>query len=214
MRFVNTYREYPPGPDHDLIVVCNGGPLPTETGVLFSGVGARFFPRSNDGWDIGGYIDTARGPGKDYDCLVCFGESVYFHKPGWLERIVESWDKCGPGMYGCLSSNVIRPHLQTTAFATSPQFLRAYPTPIRSRGDRYTFEHGQFSFWKWLTIQNKPVRLVTWDGCWTPEEWRMPSNIIWKGDQTNCLVWCNHTDNYWKMDSKTRHKWATLANTK
>lgn len=212
-RFIAGYSEYPAEHPHDLFVVSNGGPPTTEVSAMLTGVPCTLYVRSNDGWDIGGYIDIAKSLGKDHDALVCFGESVYFHRPGWLNRIAECWQHYGEGMYGLFSSNVLRPHLNTTAFVTAPKFLSSYPRQIHDRKERYMFEHGENSFWKWMHMLGRTVRLITWDGCWTPQEWRMPKNILWKGDQTNCLVWCNHSDNYRRMPVLTRIQWSHLADT-
>lgn len=210
-RFVTTWREYPPGSECDLLVIANGGPLTTSTTVLFSELNARMFPRSNDGWDIGGYIEAARGPCAGYDLMVCCGESIYFHRKGWLKRLVEAWEKVGPGMYGSLSSNLVRTHLNTTGFCAPPIILAQYPKTVSSRADRYEFEHGQQAFWRRVALRGMPVRLVTWDGIWEPRAWRFPHDILWRGDQTNCLMWCQHTDRYVNADSATKAKWSRGA---
>src|SRR6185369_6686092 len=108
----------------DLIVACQGGPLPTETALLFAGLNAKFWPRINDpSRDIGAYLDAARTVAKDYDMLLCLGESAHFQREGWLRRIVEARERYGPGMYGPFATHVIRAHLQTTAFFIPPNLL-------------------------------------------------------------------------------------------
>ena len=213
-RFMATYRQCPAGVEHDVIAVCNGGPPPTDVGLALLPLNPAVLPRSNDGWDIGGHIEAARGPAKDHDLIVCLGESVYFHRPGWLKRIADSFSECGDGMYGIFSSHVLRPHLGTTAFATSPKLLAAYPRPVHNKEERYEFEHGKQSFWRWLALCGKPSRLVTFDGCWPPGQWRVPRNILWRGDQSNCLVWCNHTDNFQRMPIKAKSFWQFHADRK
>ena len=66
--------------------------------------------------------------------------------------------------------------------------------------------------WRRVAAMGLPVRLVTWDGEWRPEEWRQPENILWKGDQTNCLMWCNHVDRYFEAAPDTRWKWERATN--
>lgn len=210
-RFVTTYHEYPPGVEHDTLVICNGGPLSTAVSLLFSGMNAKMFPRSNNGWDIGGYIEAAKGPCADYDMMLCCGESIHFHKAGWLRRLVQAWQKIGPGMYGSLSSNLVRPHLNTTGFCSPPILLAQYPRTVSSKGERYEFEHGENSFWRMVSRRAMPVRLVTWDGTWEPRAWRVPHNILWRGDQSNCLMWCQHTERFSHMDSATKEKWSRGA---
>jgi hypothetical protein len=213
-RFVATFKEYPPGADCDLLIICNGGPLNTSTSLLFSGTKARMFPRENDaGFDITGYLAAARGPCAGYDAMLCCGESVYFHREGWLRRLVAAWDKYGPGMYGVWASNGPRAHINTTAFLCAPSLLLLWPTKPESRDDRYRFEHGSDALWRRAARQKWPTMLVTWDGEWGPREWRRPADILWRGTQQNCLMSCYHTDHWDHMSAKDKANWSKWADT-
>jgi len=208
-QFVSTYRQFSGGAGHRLIVCCNGGKLQPKMEAIFDNTPCEFIVRHQDeGWDVSAYQDVA----KAYPCdlQVCFGESVRFHRADWLNRLVDSAIEHGEGMYGCLSSHAIRAHLNTTAFAVSPRFLKQYP-PVTNKAQRYDFEHGPNSLWRRIKASGKEARLVTWDGCWAPGEWRTPDNILWRGDQSNCLVWCNHQDNFAGKDETTRRNWAGRA---
>lgn len=208
-RFVATWMEYRPGVECDLLAVCNGGPILSEQSLMFAPLNARMFPRPNTpGFDLDGYREAAIGPAKDYDMLVCLGESVHFHREGWLKPLAEAWTTIGPGMYGPFASNLVRPHLNTSAFCTSPKLLQRCQI---STHDRYGWEHGQNSFWRWVSSHGMPVRLVTWDGSWVPQLWRMPQNILWRGDQSNCLMWCNHTQRFAEADVKMKYTWSRGA---
>lgn len=210
-RFVSTYHAYDPCYKNRLVPIFNGGPPPLVLTLPFESFPHQFFVRSNEGWDIGGYIEAAHGPCADCDIMACFGESVHFHRHGWLEKITQAWEEFGPGMYGFLSSNLVRPHLQTTAFATSPKLLREFPRKIVDKKDRYGFEHGRWSFMNWVELKGLPIRLVTFDGVYSRNLWRFPANINWKGNQENCLVWCNHTENYTKQTLKTKAFWENAV---
>ena len=211
-RFVASYHECPPGFPHETIVCCNGGPLNTESKLLFVGMGAGLFPRVNDqGFDLSGYQDVAAGPAKDVDALLCLGESVYFHRAGWLARLVEAWDKHGPGLYGPFASHNVRAHLNTTAFMCSPKHLLTYPERHWTRAARYEAEHGLGSFWRRTQQRGLPVRFVTWDGEWPPGQWRQPPNILWRGTQENLLMLCNHSDRWANADAMTKIRWAAKA---
>ena len=50
--------------------------------------------------------------------------------------------------------------------------------------------------WRRVRRNGKRTMLVTWDGVWYPEEWRMPRNGYRDGDQSNCLTWFQHSYNY------------------
>lgn len=208
-RFVGSYLVNPPGVDCELVAVCNGGPPPMEIGMILSHLPFKFFPRINDdGWDIGGYQAVARK--FPCDMLVCLGESVYFNKPNWLKPVVEAWNRFGPGLYGFLSSFLVRPHLNTTAFVCDPKFLLGWPQ-IQNHTDRYSFEHGRYPFWKRMVEFKKPAKLVTWDGTYDQAQWRYPQNILWRGDQSNILLRCNHMDRYDAADPTTKHQWSYAA---
>lgn len=208
-RFVSTYKEYPPGVDHDTIVIANGGPLKTSTAILFQGMNVLTYPRENDpGYDVSAYIDAAKGPCANYDAMLCLGESNYFHREGWLRRLQDAMSKHGPGLYGPYGSFVLRAHLQTTAFFCHPLLLRQYPAKVMDRRGRMEFEHGIRSLWRRTAERRMPVKMVTWDGEWDPRLWRVPKNIIWRGDQSNCLMWCNHTDGWQIADDKRKASWS------
>jgi hypothetical protein len=211
-RFVATWHEFPPGVETDLVVNCNGGVLSTEQNLMFSGLNAKMFPRFNDdGRDISGYQASVRGPCADYDMVLFMGESVYFHRAGWLKRFVETWEKLGPGFYGPFSSNTVRGHLNTTAFCCSPELLRTYD-PVTTHREAYNFEHGLDAMWRIADRRGFPVRLVTWDGEWKPEDWRKPENILWKGTQENLLFFCNHQQAYDEAKPSSRLNWERNTN--
>lgn len=208
-RFVGSYLVNPPGIDHQTVIAANGGPLPKETALLFDLLPCSFLPRVNDpSWDIGAFMDVAAK--VPCDMLVCLGESLYFHRPGWLAKIAEAWAKHGPGMYGLFSSHLVRAHLNTTGFACAPSDLLEYPRPT-DRISRYDFEHGEHSFWRHVHAKGKPAALVTWDGVWFPPHWRVPGNILWRGSQENCLAYCCHNDRYRAADADTKKRWARWA---
>jgi hypothetical protein len=208
-RFAASYHANPPGIDHETLIICNGGPAQAAVGVsLMSLPRPIFFARANDGgWDISAYMEAAKGPAAGADLMLCFGQSIFFHRAGWLERIVSSWQKYGPGIYGAFASNTVRPHINTTGFCTSADLLSRYPYTVKDKDTRYEFEHGLKSFWRILRQSGRPAMLVTWDGEYPPERWRHPSNILWRGNQTNCLFYCQHTERYEAADQETRAGW-------
>ena len=214
-RFVGSYLDNPPQWDHEMVVCCNGGPLPRETAMLFHFMPPRiaslirFFPRRNDpGFDITAYQDVASK--FSCDILVCCGETIHFHKPGWLKRYAESWQDYGPGMYGTFSSNLVRPHLNTTGFCVAPKLLTGAARP-QNKAQRYDFEHGKNAFWSQVNRMGYATRMVTFDGCYDVPQWRYPDNIMWRGDQSNCLMKCSHTQRYEEAAPETKIKWANGA---
>lgn len=215
-RFAATYRQHQAGYEHDLLIAFNGG-LPSPNQHVLRMLRLFFpysWPRENHpGWDIATFIEAAKGPCAEYRLLVCLGESAHFHRAGWLKRLVEAAEKHGPGMYGILSSNAVRPHLNTSAFAVTPGWLAQWPVPLDKK-QRYNFEHGAKPFWRFVENQSRAVRLVTWDGEWKPRDWRKPENIMWRGDQSNCLVWTKHTERWFHAEPQTRQRWSRNADQK
>lgn len=199
--------------DCDLIVACNGGPLPTETKMLFAGINAHFWPRVNsEARDIGAYIELARNISSKYEMMLCLGESIHFHREGWLMRLVEAWQLYGPGMYGPFATHVVRAHLQTTAFFIQPNLLREYPLQVTDRKSRYEFEHGDRALWRRLHAKKIPVKLVTWSGIWSPGQWRLPKNGLWSGDQSDLIMLSNHTQRWDEGDETRKRNWTASAN--
>ena len=211
--FVDSYRCHPPGYEHRLVVVCNGGALSMHNRAIFNPIPHYMLHRPNDlGWDISTYMEMA-DTFLDYDLQVCLGESVYFNREGWLRRTVECYQQYGPGMYGYFSSFLVRPHLNTTAFAVSPKYLSEYQPSPRDQKGRYDFEHGPDALWRRVAADGGQARLVTWDGCWEPRDWRTPDNILWRGTQENCLMRCNHLDKFDAASPLTKQRWSVNADT-
>ena len=70
---------------------------------------------------------------------------------------------------------------------------------------RYAFEHGPLSFWRWNVQMVLPTMLVTWDGIWLPQQWYKPKNILWHGEQSN------HLEQWEQADKKARANWSKGA---
>lgn len=202
-RFAETYAKFDPGVAHHLYIICNGGPLPDAVRVVLAPLNPTFFPRPNIGRDIGGYIDFAKK--SQADLVICLGESVFFHRNGWLKRIVEAWRQHGPGYYGFYGSDLLRPHLPTTAFGCTPSMLAAAPM-ITSHDQAYEFEHGVNAFWKSVKKNGNAVKLVTFSGIWDEPQWRKVPNGLWSGDQSDCLAFCNHTERFVKATTEIQEQ--------
>lgn len=203
---------FPPGVDHSTIIICNGGPLKTSTSMVFAPMNPQFLARNNDdGFDLSGYMEVANGIGKDFDAMLCLGESVYCHREGWMARLVEAWERHGPGMYGPFASHNVRAHLNTTAFMCPPALLAEYPVSTWNRALRYEFEHGMSALWRRTQAKGLPTMLVTWDGEWEPGKWRYPKDILWRGTQTNLLLFCNHSERWFHATPRQRQEWSQKA---
>ncbi len=193
-RFVSSLLMFTGELEWDLVVVSNGGEPEPWAKELFDIPNAKFISRGNEGQDIGGYVEAAKQ--SKSDMIVLFGVTAYVKKPGWLSRIVETWNEFGPGMYGTLTSFSNRAHINTTGFACPPKLLVDYPVKVVTRADRYNFEHGLGALYIFAVNSGLPVMLVTWDGEYLLPKWRSPKNILRSGDQSNCLTYWHHADAY------------------
>ena len=211
-RFTSSFRNFPPGCDNwNMCVVSNGGPPHPNVSRHFTGLKTSFWERDNSGWDIGAYIEVAQHS-NNHIALLCCGQSVYFYRPGWLARLKQVWDAHGHGLYGFYASNLVAKHLNTTCFCVAPELLRGWNQKVETKEQRYGFEHHpKTPFWKQVEALGRPVRLVMWYHDLAPWQWRTTENEFWRGDQSQCLMWCSHTDRYQNAVKGTRTRWTNNA---
>ncbi|MGB4593708.1 MAG: hypothetical protein WBI63_08065, partial [Coriobacteriia bacterium] len=208
-RFAESYRKYVPGCDHILHVVFNGQqPNATHRSILAD---TQYQTHQHDdvGWDTGAYLKVASE--IDCDLMVCLGGSSYFMRAGWLSRMAEAYCEHGLGLYGSSASLEITPHIRTTGFWCHPTLLRAYPRTVRSKKDRYAFEHGPASLTRLAEYVGLGCWLVTWDAVYAKPQWRTPPNIFRRGDQSNSIVFDRQFGMYEDWDEATRLHYAALA---
>lgn len=208
-RFARTYTEFPAGIDHQLnVIVCNGEPR-ENLHALFDPLKAIYHEYSGNGRDIGAHQSLAVK--LDSDWVVCTSSRTYFHREGWLNRMVEAHEQYGNGLFGAMASFEGRAHIRTCFYACNPKDFKEYPFLIDSPPDSYRFESGFGSFTDWFAFKEKPAVMVTWNGEYPKRYWRTGNNIFRKGDQSNCLVFDRHTDEYRDAEQKDRIYYQRLA---
>lgn len=170
LRFAGTYQQFAAGHPHELWIICNGREPTRMELAPFDQIPHQTLLHDNRGWDIGGFLRLC---GKtDADLLVCFGSHVHFHRPNWLSVMVSAFLSYGPGLYGCTTYYSDHDHIRTTMFWLPPELLRSYPHEVgSSRPSRYAFEHGRNSLTRHAQTHGFPAMLVTWKGCFTPDQW-------------------------------------------
>lgn len=185
-RFVRSYQEHPPGETpHDIVVVSNGSLIGPRQRTVFDPLPVQFTDHNNYGKDIGAFMSVAIG--NQSDLLVCFGSHIYFHRAGWLDRMVDAYLDIGPGLYGCWGFFEPSPHIRTTAFWLPPELLSAYPWPI-DNSHRYNFEHGpKQSILQWTLHNGLPVTMVGWNRSYIYPEFTHLS-------EADSLMWDQHID--------------------
>lgn len=192
-RFVRTYQQFPPGHDHKTVIVCNGGNRTASTDLLFEPLPNRvMMQHDNSGRDIGAFQMAALK--VPCDLMVFFGGSTYFRRSsGWLARMVESYRKHGPTLYGSTGHTGtpqlhVYPHIRTTAFWMPPALMNAYPHRVRHDNQRYPFEHGRDCLTDWIARNGMVPLIVGWHGEYPWEQWASVPNGYHNGDQSNVLV--------------------------
>jgi hypothetical protein len=186
-RFAQSYMDHPPGQtDHEIYVVLNGGAFgnPSHYRPLFAPLDVKFREHDNAGKDIGAFQVAASE--IDCDLMLCFGAPIHFHKAGWLDRIRNCYEQCGPALYGPWGFDQPAPHIRTTAFWLPPELLVSYPQPV-SNDLRYEFEHGRQSITSHISKLGLGTYQVTWGGCYPQGDWRHAT-------RAETLIFDQHTD--------------------
>lgn len=209
-RWLASYLLYRPEMEHSVVTI-NRYADPEDD--LFASIGTEM-RYNGSGWDCGAWKWAARNVEAPF--LVCFNSSCVIQGPCWLERLVGAAERHGQGIYGPLTSNEIAPHVRTPCMAFHPEVVNAYPKDCESREDTYRFEScgypdGTPNVTMWARRQGFQTRLVTWDGDYAPPDWRKPSNIFRRGDQSNLLVHDRHCAAYAASDAANKAMLERLA---
>lgn len=185
-RFIDTYKQYPAGISHDLVVIVNGAKIDKDITSMFSSVNCTLYQGDNVGWDIGGYIKYAQDCPRHIEALVCFGSMIKLKKANWLKRIHDVISKYGPGCYGLLS-NSRSGWMRSRAFVIQPFILRTYPIKVASRHSRREFEDGMRSILWWSKVLKCKSYLITWSRVFETNQ-NDPVNGWWNGNHKEILV--------------------------
>lgn len=194
-RFLRTYVANPPGYPHRLVM--NMWDLP--------------------GKDIAAHQRIAQDLVGHTDICVFMSAHVFFHRAGWLERLVETIEGCGVRdmVYGIMASceaspgnpDIIpNPHLRTCLFACAPELLAKAPE-INTPQDGFFFES------QWLNKpQNASGRLVTWGTYWTDDAYRHTTHGFRQGDQSDLLAHDRHSLAYENATPEEKAMLNKIAN--
>lgn len=207
-RYVESYLKYPPGVQHDVAVAGMNGESDVEDFLLFDKLNPIQYDIWTDGIDIGcTQLMAPKLAEQEYDFAVFSTSRVYFHREGWLRRLVEAREKYGDGLYGATGSyecpngepeKFPNPHMRTVLYGCNPKHMAelAKECPVTDRATAHKFEAGIWNFATWFWRRAMPVKMVTWDDELDRDEWRKPSDIFRGGDQTNILCFDRHSDAY------------------
>lgn len=203
-RFLLTYAVYKPKISHELVICQN------DHRKVAPDIGAQIHYQGQ-AKDCGAYLFAARQITTDW--ILCCNAHVYFHREGWLERLVAVAAQFGPGLYGPMTSNEVKPHVRTCCMLCPTEYLLRYPYELAVPSHANSFECGNWSF---TDFMKDTVFMVGWDGYAAWHAWRDPmlKNIFRRGDQSSCLVWDRHSDLYRDASHEAKLHLAALADGK
>lgn len=193
VQFVESYQDYPPGFEHETVVICNGVPASDDARGLFAPLmKCSMLDHDDSGWDIGGYQLAARS--VPCDLMLFCGGHTYFRREGWLARIWQVYEEHGSALYGSTGNQGngggVHPHVRTTGFWCPPSLLARYPYPVTqpgSGGQRYEMEHGDTCLSNWVAKKGLKRLIVGWNHVLPLEQCNAMPNGFHQGRQENVL---------------------------
>lgn len=204
-RFVETFRANPPDHDYVLYAVCSFGEPTDAIKEMFYGIRTRFLGYLEYGCDIGSAQMLAKGFTQNTP-IVGFTSRCYFHRPGWLARMMGVRLSRGPGLYGCSASKDTGLHLCTRGYMLDSDLWKQYPHQINHRSKGPFFEIGRDNpsgnLLTWAKAMLAKTVIVHWHDSFDlskPEEvdrYFATPNRFRDGNQSQMLVKDWHSDLY------------------
>jgi hypothetical protein len=228
-RFAKTYSEFPPDSPCELVLVLNTGDtrlIPADLERIFEDLHYQTIIYNGQGCDVGSWQHAAKCLP---DCfMVCCTTRTYFHRRGWLARLVEARGLFGPGFYTTsVSREGGKLHGCCRCFGIDSALFREYPHLITSREQGTFYEIGKQmrtgevnacgAFCDWVGYERGLESMaVYWDGDWdildNSEAHCLTSpNIFRRGDQSNMLVWDKHTLAYEEADETEKRRLEAMC---
>ena len=209
-RFADTYKAFPAGFSHRLVLVNSNNGLTPEISAFFEGVLYDTITYRGSGWDIGAHQFAALTmPPEDW--IMCFSSWAYFRQEGWLRAFVEARKIHGDALYGSTASFENNPHIRGTGFFVRCERMHRYPHGVNSRDESFEFESGPDSLTQWCIRQGYGAWLVTPQITVGPEHFRVPDKIFRREDQSNIYTYDKHTDAFENSSEEKKLKLESLA---
>lgn len=207
-RFVKSFKAHPPGADYELILTCNWGEPTDEIHKLFYGTKAKFIPYYGGGCQIG--AQQAVASTLDEGFIIGFTTHAWFHRAGWLDRLMKVRREQGPGLYGVCPSLEGKAHLRTSCYGMDAGMWHQYPRTVESREDCSRFECGDWCLSEWfINASGMNVPIVYWDSVQGISD-AVPNGYR-DGNQEQLLVWDRHTDIYEDADDVEKKRLSDMA---
>lgn len=221
-RFIDTYFKHRPGYPSVVTVVVNGPEVTGDIVELFHGMPVEFKLYDGNGMDLGSQQMVAQ-EGDHFQ--VNLTTRMYFHREGWLERMMAARETYGPGLYGMTASHEGgKLHLCTRGHAYDSKDFREYPHKIISRDQGVFFECGDGCLLEWYQARAQSALVVGWDGVYGNarcahchetnargfQDYFVSQDNFRNGDQRNVLCFDKHTDSYRDADAEEKQRLSDL----
>lgn len=208
-RFVDRFKKFPPTTEYTLMAVANWGMPTDEIRSWFYDINTNWIAYYGHKCDLGSWMHVAMGGLAD-EFIICCTSMVYFHRAGWLERLVAARIKYGPGLYSTSASHECgQLHACNRCFGIDAQLLASYPHKFTDRNVK--LEVGKESLNQHVLDHGGTIRVVMWDGIYQTEQVFKVDNRFRDGNQQQVLVWDRHTDNYVNANAVEKERLKRLA---
>lgn len=201
-KFADTFKQFPPGCDYELHLMCCWGEPTDEVREWFYGTKAVYHKYNNHGCDIGSAQFLANYCLPNDTFMVMMTSRCFFHREGWLKRLCHAREKYGNRLYGCSASRQGGTlHLCTRAYAMDARLFAQYPVTIDERWKGPMFEvgrenpFGNLAEWAQTETNLKPM-IVHWDSNVEFDAFEFVEGRFRNGDQNAMLVHDYHTEQY------------------
>lgn len=208
-RFADTWRQFPPRIRCTLFLVTQGADATQELYDMFSGL--PIIPERYDkGMDLGAQQYIARV--SDDAFQVNMTSRCYFHRDGWLARMVRARNEHGPALYGLTASNEGGHfHLCTRGHSYDVDDFKLYPHDITSRDQGVFVELGDGCLLDWFGSIGRKSYIVDWTGCYECNQQYLGSHNTYRSnDQYNVLFWDKHTQSFADADPPEKERLRNL----
>lgn len=212
-RFSRTWREFSPGAECKLMLVANNSDPTMIAQEIFKDVEAEWVRYDGAGCDAGSWQLAAN---LIHGFQINFTTRCYFHRSGWLKRLVDARKLGGPGLYGTAASHEGgRWHVCLRAWGIDAEDFREYPVKLDTRDKGVPFEVGNGdepgSLTKWMALRKKLPQVVYFDSSHGQLTWDSVDNIFRRGNQEQMLVWDRHSDLWRDADEAEKQRLARLC---
>jgi hypothetical protein len=221
-RFLISYRVYPSGMAHDLLVVfkCfNNDEELSEYKSILGDIPYKSI-NLNIGLDINSYFEITKYFGHEYFCYL--NSSSIILGSDWLLKLYNHISLPDVGLVGVMGSyeslkfDFCDPfpnyHIRSVGFMLSRENMSSlYTQPILNKDDAYRFESGKTGLTKTILSKNLKVLVVGKNGIGYEKENWWESNTFRSGEQENLLIGDKHSFLYLDSDEDTRRRLNRLT---